>query len=162
MGVKGLNRGQPARLREVAELFLGKDQAAFLGLRDLPGLDAGCQKKKKWERETVGQGRELGKNPMRVSHFPAINPFPGRKALLPPSCVAMDKPLTSLGCKVLIHKVGRITLVPLIGCFQGTLAKHLRHTRCSKNRAPCVMRRMVTFQVASHPQVIQNVIGTTD
>lgn len=24
MGVKGLNRGQPARLREVAELFLGK------------------------------------------------------------------------------------------------------------------------------------------
>lgn len=134
----------------------------FLGLRDLPGLDAGRQKKKWGERETVGQERELGKNPMRVPHFPAINPLPSRKVLLPLSCVALDKPLTSLNYKVLIHKVGRITPVPLIGCYQGTFAKHLRHTRCSKNRVPFVMRRTVTLQVANRPQVSQNVIGTTD
>lgn len=70
MGVKGLNRGQPARLREVAELFLGKDQAAFLGLRDLPGLDAGCQKKKKMGKRDCGTGKGAGEEPHEGLPFP--------------------------------------------------------------------------------------------
>lgn len=34
MGVKGLNGDWPAKLRERAELLLGKGQSAFPGLRD--------------------------------------------------------------------------------------------------------------------------------
>lgn len=34
MAAKGLNRGWAAKLKEVAEMFLGKDQQAFAGLGD--------------------------------------------------------------------------------------------------------------------------------
>lgn len=38
MGAKRLNRGWPAKLREVAEMFLGKGQLAFQAWEiDLPG-----------------------------------------------------------------------------------------------------------------------------
>ena len=70
--MKGLkNRGWSVRLREVAEMFLGKGQQAFPGLggrstrprcqmQDVAGKRGGC-----------GQGRELGENlPMRVPPLP--------------------------------------------------------------------------------------------
>lgn len=41
----------------------------------------------------MGQGRELGENPTRIPPLPVprLTSLPGRKPLLPPSCVALDK-----------------------------------------------------------------------
>lgn len=57
------------------------------------------------KRETVEQESKLGEN-QRAPHFPAIDPLPGTKALLPPSCVAENKALNLSGLQASSIKWG--------------------------------------------------------
>lgn len=73
MGVKGLNGDWPARLRDRAELFLGKGQSAFpiSGPKRYIDLSYMLDARKQRNEGDRGTGKGVGgENPLRVPTFP--------------------------------------------------------------------------------------------
>lgn len=91
MGVKGLNGDWPARLGEMAELFLGKGQSAFPGLRDTSDLSYMLDARKQRNEGDWGTGKGVGGEPLEGPRISLpLTPLPWQKALLPPGCVVLD------------------------------------------------------------------------
>lgn len=87
MSVKGLNRGWSTRLREVAEMLLGKGQQAFPGLASR-STRARCQIQGDYETRKGLAGESSHEDPpISLS----LTPSPDGQTLLLPSYVALDK-----------------------------------------------------------------------